>query len=140
MRILAAGLGLGHLSGTVLLTGLSFISSAFGFAGTGCYGRCGDGEPWYNDVDSWQWDAIGFLGAAAGLAGLVALVFALGQRRWWPALVPLSAQAALFAPVVALLVQADEYNLPQLTVGYLVTVAAGFGLVYVQHRRRARTR
>jgi hypothetical protein len=137
LRALAVALGLGHLGGTILLTGLAFIASVYGFAGRGCYGSCG-GPNWWDEVESWQWDAIGLLGAAAGIAGLVAL-FLVGLPRWWPAAVALGAQAALLAPVVALLVQSDQYHVPQLVLGCLATLGAGFLLVYLQNRRRTGT-
>jgi hypothetical protein len=111
---------------------------------SGCDEGCsvGDRTHWWQRGGSWQWDAMMWLGFAAGFAGLVFVALALFAAR--RPLIPWFALAAFAVLLGAALTfywpsQSDAESEAQ--VAFFVTVGSGIALAYLSvSRQRAGTR
>ena len=124
--------------GTVLYVVLSAIGAFYLWleGALDCYESCSEQDPgWSNHTASWQWDAMYWSGAAAGLAATVVLVAALARR-------PRVAAGAIALQVAGLCVGASfvtddpgrSVAVP-FAVVWIVAVLAS-GAAFVRRRRR----
>jgi hypothetical protein len=121
------------LSATVAtVSGFAALSGLFWGFGLKCDDSCGDPPPWRDDVNAWQWEALGVVGVVAFGCSLVFVVALAAGRR---TLASLALTAWVLAAVAYLVLFRDSGLTSHAGRGWLgLAIVAGAGVVAIASR------
>jgi hypothetical protein len=114
------------------VSGFAALIGLFWGFGLKCDDSCGDPPPWRDDVNAWQWDALGAIGMGALVCSLVFVVTLAAGRRM---LASLALAAWGLAALVFLMLFRDSGLTSHAGRGWLgLAVVAGAGVAAIASR------